>query len=95
MRRVNALMTGYLQYLPSAEQVLEGKFYQSDAARMEWAKSLYNGMTEYQKGQLTGLQMAQWNALLSAYGADGSGLPEGPGFTLTIEGRSWRQVRRL
>ena len=42
-------------------------------------------MTEYQKGQLTGLQMAQWNALLSAYGADGSGLPEGPGFTLTIE----------
>lgn len=83
--RVNALMTGYLQYLPSAEQVLEGKFYQSDAARMEWAKSLYNGMTEYQKGQLTGLQMAQWNALLSAYGADGSGLPEGPGFTLTIE----------
>ena len=38
----------------------------------------------YQKSQLTGQEQAQWEALVEAYGEDGSNLPEKT-FTLTFE----------
>ena len=51
---------------------------------MQEASSHYAGMTGYQKSQLTGQEQAQWEALVEAYGEDGSNLPEKT-FTLTFE----------
>lgn len=50
----------------------EGLFLQSDISTMQEASSHYAGMTGYQKSQLTGQEQAQWEALVEAYGEDGS-----------------------
>ena len=77
-------MRKYLAKLPTVAQIGEGLFLQSDISTMQEASSHYAGMTGYQKSQLTGQEQAQWEALVEAYGEDGSNLPEKT-FTLTFE----------
>ncbi|MGN8967869.1 S-layer homology domain-containing protein [Intestinimonas sp. HCP28S3_D6] len=77
-------MRKYLAKLPTVAQIGEGLFLQSDISTMQKASSHYAGMTGYQKSQLTGQEQAQWEALVKAYGKDGSSLPKKT-FTLTFE----------
>ncbi len=79
------LMTHYLSLLPSVEQIGAGLFMQRDVARMGYAISHFGEMTAYQKAQLTGAQMVQWEALRAAYGTDGSRLPENKDYTVTVK----------
>ena len=79
-----ALFSHYLKYLPSIEQINIGYFTQADLERMGWINELYASMSDYQKDMLSPAQKAQYEALLAAYGEDGSGLPEPISFTATV-----------
>ncbi len=61
-----------LSYLPAAGENL----YQSDATLFRSLMQVYDGMTGYQRGLLTGAELSRYNAMREAYGADGSALPE-------------------
>ena len=74
----------YLKYLPSIEQIGKGYFTQADRERMGWINGLYASMTDFQKDMLSPVQKAQYEALLAAYGEDGSGLPAFTPFTVTV-----------
>ena len=74
----------YLKYLPSVDQISAGYFSQADIERMDWITVLYNAMSDYQKEMLSPAQQAQYDALVSAYGTDGSSLPEFKQFTATV-----------
>ncbi len=78
------LMTHYLSLLPSIEQIDAGLFMQRDVPRMGIAITHFGAMTDYQKAQLTVAQMQQWNALLTAFGTDGSKLPENKSYTVKV-----------
>jgi hypothetical protein len=62
-------------HLPTVNEIAGGWFTAAFKDRFEYLKTLYDGMTDYQKSLLTGAQQAQYDALLAAYGADGSTLP--------------------
>ena len=74
----------YLKYLPSIEQIEEGCFTQMDKERMGWLTELHDSMSDYQRGMLSSAQQSQYNALIAAYGEDGSGLPEFNAFNVTV-----------
>ncbi len=79
-----ALFAHYLKYLPSVEQINDGYFSKADIERMGWITALYDAMSDYQKEMLSPVQQAQYDALISAYGTDGSSLPEFKQFTATV-----------
>ncbi len=81
---VLAQFAHYLKYLPSIEQIGEGCFTQADRERMGWINELYASMTDFQKDMLSPVQKAQYEALLAAYGEDGSGLSAFTPFTVTV-----------
>ena len=81
---VLTLFDHYLKYLPSIEQISEGHFTQADRERMGWINELYASMSDFQKDMLTATQRSQYEALLAAYGEDGSELPESATFTVTV-----------
>ncbi len=74
----------YLKYLPGVEQISQ-YFSKLDRERMGWIMALYDSMSDYQKEMLSPSQQAQYNALVAAYGEDGSGLPEFEAFNVTID----------
>ncbi|MBR4131521.1 MAG: hypothetical protein IKT99_00965, partial [Oscillospiraceae bacterium] len=74
----------YLKYLPSIEQIGEGCFTQADLERMGWINELYASMSDYQREMLSPTQKAQYEALLEAYGEDGSGLAPFTPCTATV-----------
>lgn len=47
-------------------------------------KTLCDGMTAYQRSQLTGFQAAKYERLLNAYGEDGSNLPDARKYKVTV-----------
>ena len=75
----------YLKYLPSVEQINSGYFTQADNERMGWITELYGSMSDFQKDMLSQAQKAQYDALVSAYGTDGSDLPAFQPFTVTVQ----------
>ncbi|HMM06275.1 MAG TPA: S-layer homology domain-containing protein [Clostridiales bacterium] len=75
----------YLNRLPNVDQIGQGLFNQNDINYYQFAAAIYNGMSAYQKGQLTAAQVAQYQALTAAYGADGSALPAAQTYTLTVK----------
>ena len=81
---VLARFAHYLKYLPSVEQIGEGYFTQADRERMGWINELYGAMTDFQKDMLSPAQKTQYEALLAAFGEDGSGLPAYTPFTVTV-----------
>lgn len=81
---VVALFAHYLKYLPSIEQINNGYFTKADQERMSWIIELYGSMSAFQKELLTPAQQEQYNALITAYGEDGSGLPDFEKFTVTV-----------
>ncbi|MCR4963952.1 MAG: S-layer homology domain-containing protein [Firmicutes bacterium] len=90
-----AKMREYLKLLPSIEQINEGKFTQNDIPRMGWAKDLYDFMSPYQKSLLTTAENRQWQALLAAFGEDGSALPAAATYTATVSVVNGDETMRL
>ncbi len=75
-------MTNLLLVLPSAEDIAAGRVFYGDLTRFSEASMHYYQMSEYQRGQLTGAQTAQWDAL-TAWFAENTAQPKE--ITVTIE----------
>ena len=75
----------YLEHLPSKEEISAGAFTQGYKARVEGLKETYDSMSSYQRSLLNGMQKAQYEALMEAYGEDGSDLPAEVRGSVTVE----------
>lgn len=75
----------YLDRLPTVEEIDAGLFTQGDINYYQLATATYDSMSAYQKGQITKNQITQYQALIAAYGEDGSTLPEAQTYTLTLQ----------